>query len=334
MKVTVIGAGSWGTAVAWLLGANGHEVALWTHGQNQADAINTTGRNPRYLDDLELIGVRASSRFEVVLDGTEAVILVTPSTVVRETVMKIEPFITSATPVAMLSKGIERDTGLLLTDICEEVLGNRQRIAAISGPNHAEEVSKSMPSATVVASTSIECAEFFRDLFVNPNFRVYTSTDVCGVELCAASKNIIAIACGISAALGFGDNTAALIMTRGLAEMSRLTVALGGDPRTCMGLAGMGDLIATCVSKHSRNRSLGELIAAGGTLEQFTETTHMVAEGASAAITVTDLARRYDVELPIANVVRGILWEGRDLVTEIDKLLARSPKFELAGLDA
>jgi glycerol-3-phosphate dehydrogenase (NAD(P)+) len=332
MKVAVIGTGSWGTAVAWLLAQNAHEVRAWSHGQATADAINTTQRNPRYLTDLDLTGITSSTSFEEVCEGARAVIMVTPSVNVREVAEQLKPHISCDTPVVMLSKGIERETGMLLTEICADVFGSGQLIAALSGPNHAEEVSRGLPAATVVASDDAVCAEFVADLFRNDFFRVYTSDDVCGVELCAASKNIIAIANGISAGMGYGDNTSAVIMTRGLAEMSRLVIALGGNPLTCMGLAGMGDLIATCSSRHSRNRSLGELIAQGGTLAQFEERTHMVAEGAHAALSVTDLARKKGVDLPIANAVRAVLWEGRPPADMLDELMLRPPKPELEGL--
>jgi glycerol-3-phosphate dehydrogenase (NAD(P)+) len=332
MRVTVIGAGSWGTAISWLLLHNGNEVTLWAHSADQAQAIEAMKRNPRYLSDVELPGIHATSDFQVAVRDAEALALVTPSSAVHETLMGLRPFVPRDLPVVMLSKGIERESGLLMTEICEEVLGNPRRIAALSGPNHAEEVSKGLPAATVVASSDEACAEFFQKLFMSEVFRVYTSTDVTGVEVCAASKNIIAIACGIAAGLGYGDNTAAVIMTRGLAEMSRLVVALGGDPLTCMGLAGMGDLVATCSSRHSRNRALGELIAAGGTLEQFRAKTHMVAEGAYAALSVTDLAERNGVELPLSQTVREVLWEGRSLDGLLDALMLRPPKPEFDGL--
>lgn len=332
MKVAVIGAGSWGTAVAWLLTQNGHDVWLWAHSPEQASAIEEKHYNPRYLKDVDLTGIHSSADFAYVLDEVEAVVMVTPSTAVRETLVAISPLLAPDVPVVMLSKGIERDTGLLLTDICAEVLGNSSRIAALSGPNHAEEVSKGLPAATVVASADKDCAEFFRSLFMSERFRVYTSADVCGVELCAASKNIIAIANGIAQGMGYGDNTAAVLMTRGLAEMSRMVVALGGDPLTCMGLAGMGDLIATCSSRHSRNRTLGEMIAKGGTLEEFKQRTHMVAEGAYAALSVTDLADCKGVDLPLAHTVRKVLWEDLPLDGLLDTLMLRPPKSELDGL--
>lgn len=331
-RVAVIGAGSWGTAVAFLLADAGHEIVLWDHTPESAQAINEAHHNPRYLSDVVLEGVRATSSIEEAVYDAEAVCMVTPSVTVRQIAGEVAPHLGRDVPVAMLSKGVEADTGLLLTDILAEVLGNPARIAAISGPNHAEEVSKRIPSATVVASAADGCARFFQDLFMTPDFRVYTSRDVCGVELCAACKNIIAIGNGISVGIGYGDNTTAMVITRGLAEMSRLVKALGGDPLTCMGLAGMGDLIATCTSPHSRNRTLGSMIARGQTLDDFIAQTHMVAEGAVASKAVTALARRNDIELPISEVVRGILWEGLAVEQEAALLMNRAPKSELHGI--
>ncbi len=334
MRTAVIGAGSWGTAIAWMLGTKGEEVRLWAHRPEVAGAINATHRNPRYLVDVMLPRtVTASSTISEVLDGAQAVVVVTPSATMRDTARMIAGGTAPSTPVVVLSKGVEEGTGDLMVDVLAQELGSPRRLAVLSGPTHAEEVGVGMPSAAVVASVVPETAHFFQDLFFTPEFRVYTSPDVVGVELCAACKNIIAIGCGVAAGAGYGDNTAAMLMTRGLAEMSRLTKALGGDPLTCMGLAGMGDLIVTCTSAHSRNRSLGMLLAQGGTLEEFTERTHMVAEGAIAARTVTDLARSKGIELPLSEVMRAMLWEGMDIQTAARQLLTRSPKEELHGMD-
>lgn len=334
MRVAVIGAGSWGTAIAWMLGTKGEEVRLWAHRLEVAETINTNHRNPRYLVDVVLPQtITASVTVSEVLDGAEAVVVVTPSATMRDTARMIVEDIALETPVIVLSKGVEAGTGYLMLDVLAQELGSPRRFAVLSGPTHAEEVAIGMPSAAVVASSAPETARFFQDLFFTPEFRVYTSEDVVGVELCAACKNIIAIGCGVAAGAGYGDNTAAMIMTRGLAEMSRLTKALGGDPLTCMGLAGMGDLIVTCTSAHSRNRSLGMLLAKGGTLEEFTEKTHMVAEGAIAARTVTDLARSKGIELPLSEVMRSMLWEGMGIQEAASQLLTRSPKEELHGMD-
>ena len=312
MKVAVIGAGSWGTALAQVAARNGNDVALWARRDEVARGINESHHNPDYLTSAELSPlVSASSDISAVIDGAGAVISVTPSKHVRTTAESLRG-LSSETPIVVCSKGVEGETGMVPTQVFESVVGNASRIAALSGPNHAEEIVLGVPAATVVASTSQEIAKLFQDLLGSPTFRVYTSDDVLGVELCAAFKNVIAIAVGVSYGLGFGDNTAAMLMTRGQAEMSRLVVAAGGNAMTCMGLAGTGDLIATCLSGHSRNRAFGEALAAGKTVAQYEAERHMVVEGAQACKTIATLSERYGVELPITDVVRAMVWEGLD----------------------
>jgi glycerol-3-phosphate dehydrogenase (NAD(P)+) len=333
MRISVIGAGSWGTAVSWLLGGKGHDVRLWSREAEIADGINAEHRNPLYLPDVVLNPtVFSTVDMEEALLGAEAVVMVTPSIGVRETAQAMAPHLSQTTPVVVLSKGVEGGTNMLMTEVLEDVLGNKARVAGLSGPNHAEEVSKGIPSATVVAAYEPSVGELFQDIFMTSFFRVYTNPDVVGVELCGASKNVVAIAAGMCDGLGYGDNTKATLMTRGLAEMTRLGRALGANPMTYMGLAGMGDLIVTCTSRHSRNRGLGELIAKGGTMEEFYEKTHMVAEGAVACITVDDLARREGLELPITHEVRAVLYEGKPVATAQEALLGREAKDELHGL--
>lgn len=333
MRISVIGSGSWGTAVSWLLGGKGHAVRLWSREVEIAEHVNAEHVNPLYLSDIVLAPtVFASADMAEALSGAEAVVMVTPSFGVRETAESMAAHLPPDVPVVVLSKGVEGGTNLLMAEVLADVLGNRERIAALSGPNHAEEVSRGIPSATVVAGYDPKVAELFQDIFMTPFFRVYTNPDVTGVELCGASKNVVAIAAGMCDGLGYGDNTKASLMTRGLAEMTRLGRKLGANPLTYMGLAGMGDLIVTCTSRHSRNRGLGELIAQGGTMEEFYERTHMVAEGAVACITVDELARREGLELPITSEVRAILYEGRPLAMAQEALLGREAKDELHGL--
>ena len=332
-KVAVIGAGSWGTAVSWLLGGKGIDVGLWAREAEIAEGINTAHRNPMYLMDVELPShVRATPELAEALAGAEAVVVVTPSHGVRGTAEAMAAYLGAGIPIVNLSKGVEAGTHMRMTQVLEDVLGNRSRLAALSGPNHAEEVSKGVPSATVVAAYDETIGCVFRDLFMAPFFRVYTNPDVVGVELCGASKNVIAVGAGISDGLGYGDNTKATVMTRGLAEMSRLGHALGANPMTYMGLAGMGDLIVTCTSRHSRNRGLGELLATGGTLEEFVERTHMVAEGAVACVTVDELATREGLELPITQQVRSIIYDGVPVSAGEQALLGREAKDEMHGL--
>ena len=333
MKVAVIGAGSWGTALAQQLGNNGHDVALWARKPQVVEGINQNHVNPRYLTDSRLSeNITATTSYAEALADARAAVVVTPSNILRDVADQMAPHITPDTPVVICSKGAEAETGLLPVGIFESVLENAGRLAVLSGPNHAEEIVKGKFAGTVIASENAETAQLFQQLFASATFRTYTSDDVTGVELCAASKNVIAIACGVAAGLGLGDNTTAMLMTRGLAEMSRLVVKCGGQAITCMGLAGAGDLIATCTSEHSRNRSFGVELAKGGTLDEFRERTHMVVEGALACKTLQALADANDVELPIARVVRSVVWEGADMQEAAKSLFARPLTTEFYGL--
>ncbi len=333
MRIAVIGAGSWGTAVSALLGGKGLDVQLWAREVEIAEGINASHANPLYLTDVVLPeAVVATPDIERALSGAEAVVMVTPSHGVRGTAESMRPFLGQDTPVVNLSKGVERGTDMRMTEVLEDVLGNRARLAALSGPNHAEEVSKQVPSATVIAAYDEGVGRMFQDVFMAPTFRVYTNPDVVGVELCAACKNVVAVAAGMSDGLGYGDNTKATLMTRGLAEMARLGTRLGANPLTFMGLAGVGDLIATCTSRHSRNRGLGEHVALGGSVESYAAETHMVAEGAYSCVSVDELGHREGLELPITHQVRSILYEGASPLTAGELLMGRSAKDELHGM--
>jgi glycerol-3-phosphate dehydrogenase (NAD(P)+) len=312
-----------------MLGEKGTEVSLWARNAELIETMNAEHRNTRYLSDLAFSPtVSATNDLAECLSDTEAVVLVTPSSVVADMSLQIAPLLGADVPLVVLSKGIEGNTGSLLLDVLGDNLGSPERLAVLSGPNHAEEVARGIPSATVVASVSPETAQTFQQLFATQAFRVYTSEDIIGVQLNGAAKNILAIACGLASGLGFGDNTLAMLMTRGLAEISRLVIKLGGDPLTCMGLAGMGDLVVTCYSPHSRNRSFGLELAAGGSLEAYQQRTHMVVEGALACKTVTDLARKHKVDMPISSVIRSIVWDKLSTDEAIALLLDRSFKPE------
>lgn len=333
MRIAVIGAGSWGTALAQVLAGNVHDVGLWARKPEVAAAINAEHRNPRYLSDVALSErIAASSSYEEVLEGACAAVIVTPSSIMRDVADRLAGLVGEDFPVIVCSKGVEEGSGLLPVEVFEAEMGNAVRLAVLSGPNFAAEVIRSIPSGTVVASPDAGTAAFFQELFASDAFRTYASDDVIGVELCAAFKNVIAIAVGVSYGIGFGDNTAAMLMTRGIAEMSRLVVRCGGQALTCMGLAGTGDLVATCTSEHSRNRRFGKLVAEGGTLEEFTERTHMVVEGALACRTLKTLADAYGVELPITDVVRSVVWEGADPRDVAKTLTSRPLTTEFYGL--
>lgn len=334
MRAAIIGSGSWGTAVAWLLGGKGIELTMWAREQEIADGINQERRNPLFLKDIILDPrVKATTDMERAVSGAEAIVVVTPSHGVRGVAEQMSGVLRPNIPVVNLAKGVEQGTLMRMTEVLEDVLGHRERLAAISGPNHAEEVSKGVPSATVVAAYSEDVGRMLQEMFITPFFRVYTNPDVVGVELCGASKNVVAVAAGMSDGLGYGDNTKATLMTRGLAEMSRLGAHLGANPLTYMGLAGMGDLIVTCTSRHSRNRALGEWVAKGGTVESYSAETHMVAEGAKSAVSLDDLAHTLGMEMPITHQVRAILYEGHSPTEAGAMLMGRSARDELHGMD-
>ena len=334
MKVAVIGAGSWGTAIAQLLGSSGHNVSIWARKPEVVQGINGWHHNPRYLSDQELsANIVATVSYEDCVANAKAVVVVTPSNLMRGVARALDRVVDNDMPIIICSKGVEQGSGMLAVEVFEQEMGNASRLAVLSGPNHAEEVIKGIPSATVIASSSPQTASFFQELFATDTFRTYVSDDVVGVEVCAASKNVIAIAVGLAYGIGCGDNTAAMLMTRGQAEMSRLVNALGGHAITCMGLAGTGDLIATCTSRHSRNRRFGEMVASGKTLDDFTSETHMVAEGALACQTLLPLAEKVGVELPITEVVRQVVWEGLDARVAGHDLASRPLKEEFYGLD-
>lgn len=333
MKIAVIGAGSWGTALANLLGSKGHNVGLWARKSEVANAINTEHRNPRYLSDCDIAqNVVCTISYKDALARAQAAVIATPSNLMRGVAQAVADVVDSDFPVIICSKGVEEGSGLLPIEVFESEMGNAARLAALSGPNHAEEVIKGIPAATVIASSSAETAAFFQEIFATDAFRTYCSDDPCGVEICAAFKNVIAIAVGLSYGLGYGDNTAAMLITRGQAEMSRLVAACGGKPITCMGLAGTGDLIATCMSVHSRNRRFGQMLSEGKGLDDFAAETHMVAEGALACKTLFSLAQMYHVELPITSIVRSIVWDGADPQAAAAELTNRPLTSEFYGL--
>lgn len=333
MKVAVIGAGSWGTAVAWMLGKKGVDTILWARSDEVTEGIRSSRANPRYLSDVQLPdAVKPTSDLEEAASGRDVLVIATPSHAVREIASVIAPYVGADTALVSIAKGLEQESLLRMTEVLGEALGGLDRTAALSGPNHAEEVSRGIPSTTVIAAYDDSLGRALQELFTSGAFRVYTNSDVVGVELCGASKNVIAVAAGMSDGLGYGDNTKAALMTRGLAEMSRLGVSLKARPLTYMGLAGMGDLIVTCTSAHSRNRGLGESVARGGTVEEFYERTHMVAEGARAAVTVDELGKRTGVELPITHLVRRILYEGIAPSAAQELLMTRTMTDELHGL--
>lgn len=331
--VSVIGAGSWGTAFSGVVAEHADEVRLWCHSPEVARSIGATRHNPRYLVGYELPqNVVATPSLAEATRGCDACVLALPSTHIREVCREIGPSLPTSVPVVTLTKGIEPESGKLMTEVAADELGAPERMAALSGPNHAEEVCLGVPSAAVIAANDLGLARSLRSRVCTSAFRVYVSPDVRGVEVCGAVKNVVAIASGICVGMGFGDNTLALLMTRGVAEMGRVAKALGGDPITCMGLAGMGDLVATCTSEHSRNRRFGEAFVKGCTLAQFESETHMVVEGAHAVVSVRELAARIGVEAPIADAVWSVVYEGASPYDMASALMDREPTEEFYGM--
>ena len=332
-KACVVGSGSWGTAFTGLLAPNVGEVVLWCRSAQVAEEINLRRRNPRRLTDYELCeNVSATADAALALGGSGVVVLAVPSAHLRGVCRGIASFVPDDAIIVVLTKGMEPGTHKLMHEIAADELGDVSRIAVVSGPNHAEEISRGQVSAAVVASSDASVAERVQDLVFSYSFRSYVSSDVVGVEVCGAVKNVVAIACGLAAGLGAGDNTLAALMTRGIAEVARISSALGGDPLTPMGLAGMGDLVATCTSEHSRNRTFGEALARGETLAEYEARTNMVVEGARAAMSVHELAVERGIEAPITAAVHGVLVNELDIDSAKESLLGRLPREEFYGM--
>ncbi len=326
MKATVLGSGAWGTALAMLLLENGHDVTLWSYTEEESRVLRETGENPM------LKGVPLPKELKLTTDmaavkGCGLVVLATPSFAVRSTAAKLKELAGPGTLLVSVSKGIEKDTSLRLSQVIEEELGDRCPVVVLSGPSHAEEVGRGIPTGVVAAGRE-EDARRVQDLFMNRRFRVYTSGDKVGTEICAALKNIIALCAGCCDGMGCGDNTKALLMTRGLAEMARLGVALGGERETFTGLAGVGDLIVTCCSMHSRNRRCGILIGQGKPVQEAIREVGAVVEGYYAAANARALARKAGVEMPIAQAAYEVLYEGRDIHSVLDDLMSRAKRSE------
>ncbi len=339
MRAAVIGGGGWGTTLAILLDSKGHQVRMWVFEQDEAERMLRTRENTTYLPGIaipERVGITTSLTDAV--EKAEMVVLVTPSRALREVMTRLlaeaGPALDHVDTIVIGTKGLEPKTLLRMSEVLEQVLPQdlHGRIVVLTGPSHAEEVSRRVPTAVVAASRDPRSAATVQETFSTEWFRIYTNDDVIGVEIAAALKNVVAIAAGICDGLGFGDSTKGALLTRGLVEISRLGEQLGARPGTFSGLAGMGDLIATAMSRHSRNRGLGEAMGKGANLEQALAATKMVVEGVGTADAAVDLARRCGVELPIAEQVRAILYEGKSARAAIRELLTRDLKAEPRAL--
>ena len=327
MKAVVVGSGGWGTALSMVLCDNGHDVTLWSHDPAKAAEMAKTRENSK------LKGVQLPDSLKIsgdldCLKGAELVISATPSFAVRETGKKIAPYLTPETVLVSVSKGIERDTNLRMSQILTEVTGNICKVAALSGPSHAEEVSIRMPTGCVSACPDLKVARLVQDAFMADTLRVYTSPDPVGAELGAALKNVIALCAGITDGLGFGDNAKAMLMTRGLTETARLGVALGAKKETFAGLAGVGDLIVTCTSMHSRNRRAGILIGQGKDPQTAMKEVGAVVEGYYAAKSAYELGKAKGIDMPITDAAYKVLYEGADVKDAVQALLSRQRKSE------
>lgn len=330
-KVAVMGAGSWGTTLAKVFADAGSEVHLWARRPELAEAINTTHINPDYLPGLELpSGLIATTDAAAALDGSDIVIFGVPSQTLRSNLEKWAPLLPSDSTLVSISKGVEAATLKRMSEVIADATGvDESRIAVLSGPNLAKEVAEEQPAATVIACTDEERAKAVQHAAAAPYLRPYTNTDVIGAEIGGACKNVIALACGMASGRGLGNNTLATIITRGLAEITRLGVALGADPFTFSGLAGMGDLVATCSSTLSRNRTFGYRLGQGGTLEEAKAATNgQVAEGVISSDSIFRLAQQVGVEMPITQAVYGVCHRGVDVEDMIVALMGRSKKSE------
>ncbi len=329
-RVAVLGTGGWGTAIACHLAGQGVEVTLWGRRPAFVAELDRTRLNATYLPGIPIPGsVRLTGDFSEAVEGAMSIGCVIPTQHIRSTLKGMGDLVPAGVSVVSLSKGIENETLLLPTDILREVFGSERSMGVLVGPSHAEEMAGGLPTTVVVASEDTECARWVQSTYTGGGFRVYTHDDVLGVELGGALKNVVAIASGICDGLGYGDNSKAALLTRGLAEMTRLGVAMGARRETFSGLSGIGDLITTCVSPHGRNRAVGERIGKGETLSQILASTHTVAEGVRTTESVVTLARKHGVEMPITEQVYEVLFGEKDPRRGVQELMLRDLKAEM-----
>ncbi len=332
-KIAVLSSGTWGVALARVLAKNGHQVTVWSPFEEEARRLSETRRQPNLPGMVIPDEIVFTTDMALACRDSDMVLFAAPSVYLRETAAKARPYLKQDEILVNVAKGIEPDTLLTMTDIIRDEVqkdGRHQgiRLATLSGPTHAEEVALDMPSSIIAASTDIKVAELVQDVFMNTCLRVYTNTDLLGVELCGALKNIVALASGISAGLGYGDNSRAALITRGMVEITRLGVAMGCVEQTFAGLAGVGDLIVTATSRHSRNNHCGYLIGQGKTPEEARREVGQVVEGINAIPAALALAQRYGIEMPIVEAVDAIVNRGADPAEVSLALMTRDRKAE------
>lgn len=331
-KISILGGGSWGTAIGILLSKKGKDVSLWIRNEEQYGEVFQKRVNSKYLPDIKLPNnLNILKELKEAVVGCEIIVLAVPTSAVRELLEKISDYISETAIIVNLAKGIEVGTLYRVSEISKEILPENSFVS-LSGPSHAEEVAIDIPTAVVSASEDLKLAEYIQDIFMAPNFRVYTNKDLIGVELGAALKNIIALGAGIADGLGHGDNTKAALMTRGITEMGMLGEKMGANLSTFWGLSGIGDLIVTCTSMHSRNRRAGILIGEGKTKEEAMEEVGMVVESIKTTKSVYKLSKQYDIDLPITEEIYKILYENIDVNKSVLNLMERDKKHEMENL--
>lgn len=328
-KICVLGAGSWGTALALVVAKKGYNVSMWTLNEDQCSLINETRENRDYLPGVNIpTNIKVTTNIEESVTDSSMIVLAVPSQAIRSICKQIKPFVKSNQILIDVAKGLEKGTGLRLSEVCEQEIPECEYVV-LSGPSHAEEVSRDIPTTVVVASEKLSTAEKVQDTFMSLKFRVYTNPDVVGVELGGALKNIIAFGAGICDGLGYGDNAKAALMTRGIREISRLGIAMGAESPTFSGLSGIGDLIVTCTSMHSRNRRAGILIGQGKSLEETLKEVKMVVEGITATEVAYDVSKKLNIEMPITNAIYSVLHNGSNPDEVVDELMMRNKTHEV-----
>lgn len=327
-NIGIIGAGSWGIALAVLLHNNGHKITVWSILQDEIDMLNTEHEHKDKLPGVKLPeDMMFTTDIKGAIEGKDILVLAVPSPFTRSTAHNMQKYVTDGQIIVNVAKGIEEKSLMTLSQVIEEEIPQAD-VAVLSGPSHAEEVGRGIPTTIVVGAKTKKTAEFIQNTFMSDVFRVYTSPDVLGIELGAALKNVVALAAGIADGLGYGDNTKAALITRGIAEISRLGIAMGGKYETFSGLSGMGDLIVTCASMHSRNRRAGILIGQGRSMEEAMAEVKMVVEGVYSAKAAIGLAKKYDVELPIIEQVNEVLFQNKPAAEAVRDLMLRDKKIE------
>lgn len=329
-KVTVLGCGSWGTALAIVLAQKGQPVLMWCRREEQADEMNSTHENKKYLPGVTLPeNIQVTTDLTKALDDVDYLVLAVPSQTLRENLNSIKEMLPEKTVLINTAKGLEVGTKLRMSQIVEEIIpGSLDRFVALYGPSHAEEVGREIPTAVVSCSQNAKVAEAVQDLFMAPAFRVYTNNDLIGTEIGGAIKNIIAIATGAAIGMGLGDNSQAALLTRGMAEISRLGAKLGADPMTFAGLTGIGDLVVTCTSRHSRNHRCGLALGQGKKLDEILNDMGMVVEGVKTTKATVELARELGISMPIAEMMYKVLFEDFPVKQAVGELMGRNKKSE------